>query len=97
MNRYSSTAFPGKHRTATTHSQLPRRIKNQNSKFKNDPGIFECRLDEDEFTNFWLKVLEEIDEDEDPVVAYKIDARCAKETLTAGTMVCSEKCVCYLV
>src|SRR6266851_2816763 len=43
-------------------------------------SIFECRLDEDEFTDFWLKLLEEIDDDEDRMVAYKIDARCAKET-----------------
>ena len=60
-------------------------------------SVFECRLDEDEFTDFWLKLLEEIDDDQDRMVAYKIDARCAKETLTAGTMVCSEKAVCYLV
>ena len=60
-------------------------------------SIFECRLEEDEFTDFWLKLLEQIDEDEDRLVAYKIDARSAKETLTAGTMVCSEKAVCYLV
>ena len=60
-------------------------------------SIFECRLDEKEFADFWLKLLEEIDEDEDRIVAYKIDARCAKETLTAGTMVCSEKSLCYLI
>jgi CRISPR-associated protein Cas2 len=60
-------------------------------------SVFECRLDEDEFTDFWLRLLEEIEESEDRIVAYKIDARCAKETLTAGTMVCSEKAVCYLV
>lgn len=60
-------------------------------------SVFECRLEEPEFENFWLSLLEEIDEDEDRVVAYKIDARCAKETLTAGTMVCTEKAVCYLV
>lgn len=60
-------------------------------------SVFECHLDEDEFTDFWLKLIEVIDEDEDRVVAYKIDARCAKETLTAGTMVCAEKAVCYLV
>jgi CRISPR-associated protein Cas2 len=58
-------------------------------------SVFECHLDEDEFEDFWLRLLEEIDEDR--VVAYKIDARCAKETLTAGTMTCSEKAVCYLV
>jgi len=60
-------------------------------------SVFECRLDENEFTNFWIRLLEEIDEHEDRLVAYKIDARSAQETLTAGTMVCSEKCICYLV
>ena len=60
-------------------------------------SIFECRLDDDEFTEFWLKLLEEIDDAEDRLVAYKIDSRSAKETLTAGTMVCSEKVMCYLV
>jgi CRISPR-associated protein Cas2 len=60
-------------------------------------SVFECRLDEDEFTGFWLKLLRQIDEDEDRLVAYKIDARSARETLTAGAMVCSEKCLCYLV
>lgn len=60
-------------------------------------SVFECRLDEEEFADFWLKLLEVIDEKEDRLVAYKIDARSAKETLTAGTMVCSEKVVCYLV
>ena len=60
-------------------------------------SVFECRLDESEFTDFWLKLLGEIDETEDRLVAYKIDARSAKETMTAGTMVCSEKVMCYLV
>lgn len=60
-------------------------------------SVFECHLGEDEFTEFWLQLLEIIDDDEDRLVAYKIDARCAKETMTAGTMVCSERVVCYLV
>ncbi len=60
-------------------------------------SVFECRLDEDEFADFWLALLDAIDEHEDRLVAYKIDARSARETLTAGTMVCSEKVVCYLV
>lgn len=60
-------------------------------------SLFECRLEEAEFAKFWLELLEHIDEDEDRIVAYKIDARSARETLTAGTMVCSEKTVCYLV
>ena len=60
-------------------------------------SIFECRLEEGDFEEFWLKLLDEIDEDEDRVVAYKVDAKSAKQTLTAGTMVCSEKVVCYIV
>ena len=60
-------------------------------------SVFECHLDENEFADFWLQLLEVIEENHDRLVAYKIDARSAKETLTAGTMVCSEKVVCYLV
>jgi CRISPR-associated protein Cas2 len=60
-------------------------------------SVFECRLEEAQFNDFWLLLLDEIDDAEDRLVAYKIDARSAKETLTAGTMVCSEKAVCYLV
>lgn len=60
-------------------------------------SIFECHLEEKEFQNFWLRLIDEIDEKEDRLVAYKIDAKCAKETLTAGAMICTEKVVCYLV
>lgn len=60
-------------------------------------SVFECHLENSEFEEFWLKLLIEIDEDEDRLVAYKIDARSAKETMTAGTMVCTEKTVCYLI
>ena len=60
-------------------------------------SIFECQLTEEDFDTFWLTLLDEIDEDEDRVVAYRIDAKSAQRTLTAGTMVCSEKVVCYLV
>ena len=60
-------------------------------------SLFECRLEDPEFQRFWLRLIDEIDESEDRLVAYRLDAKCAKETLTAGTMVCSEKVVCYLV
>lgn len=60
-------------------------------------SLFECRLEEKEFDRFWDQLLGAIDPNEDRLVAYKIDARCAKDTRTAGTMVCSEKVVCYLL
>ena len=60
-------------------------------------SLFECHLRHAEFDELWLKILDVIDESEDRVVAYPLDARCAKETQTAGVMVCSEKAVCYLV
>lgn len=60
-------------------------------------SIFECHLEETQFQKFWGELILHIDETEDRLVAYKIDARCAKETLSAGQMVCTEKVVCYMV
>jgi CRISPR-associated protein Cas2 len=60
-------------------------------------SFFECHLDDDTFDTLWLKLLDLIDEQHDRLVAYRIDARSARSTLTAGTMVCAEKVVCYLV
>jgi len=58
---------------------------------------YACRLEEKEFEHFWLALYCKIDDAQDRLVAYKVDARCAQETRTAGNMVCSEKCVCHLV
>lgn len=60
-------------------------------------SLFECHLDDDTFDTFWLRLLDLIDEQQDRLVAYRIDARNARSTLTAGTMVCAEKAVCYLI
>jgi CRISPR-associated protein Cas2 len=60
-------------------------------------SVFECHLEPDEFDTLWLTLLDLIDEKEDRLVAYKLDARCARLTETAGTMICSERVVCYLV
>jgi len=59
-------------------------------------SLFECHLTEEDFDDFWLRLLDEIDEDTDRIVAYRLDAKAAQRTLTAGTMVCSQKVVCYL-
>lgn len=60
-------------------------------------SIFECRLKPEEFERFWAKLLETIDPKEDRLVAYSLDAKAARETRTAGTMVCSEQVICYLI
>ncbi len=60
-------------------------------------SLFECRLEPREFERFWKRLLQEIDPAEDRLVAYPLDARCARETRTAGTMICSQQVVCYLV
>ncbi len=60
-------------------------------------SFFECHLDEKRFERFWERLLAEIDPEEDRLVAYQIDAKSARRTRTAGTMVCSEKVVVYLV
>jgi CRISPR-associated protein Cas2 len=60
-------------------------------------SLFECRLEPEVFDRFWERLLAEIDPKEDRLVAYPLDARCARETRTAGAMVCSEQVVCYLI
>lgn len=60
-------------------------------------SIFECHLEDDQFQDFWNLLLGEIDEEDDRLVAYQLDARSARKTLTAGTMVCAQKVACYLV
>lgn len=60
-------------------------------------SFFECHLQEREFERFWSLLLDLIDEDQDRLVAYRIDAKSARRTVTAGTMVCAEEVVCYLV
>jgi len=60
-------------------------------------SVFECRLEENSFEHLWAALCDLIDENEDRLVAYRLDARAARRTLTAGTMVCSEKVICYLV
>ncbi len=60
-------------------------------------SLFECRLEPDEFQALWGQLEAELDTETDRVVAYPMDQRCVRETVTAGRMVCSEKAVCYLV
>jgi CRISPR-associated protein Cas2 len=60
-------------------------------------SIFESHLTEEDFDGFWLRLLDEIDEEEDRIVAYRLDAKAARRTLTAGKMVCSEKVLCYMI
>ncbi|MCS7338773.1 MAG: CRISPR-associated endonuclease Cas2 [Verrucomicrobiae bacterium] len=60
-------------------------------------SVFECHLEEHELARLWAKLTSLIDPTQDRIVAYRLDAHCARQTLTAGTMVCSERVVCYLV
>ncbi len=60
-------------------------------------SLFECRLDQEELSALWTRLLDLIDDGEDRIVAYQLDSRSADKTLTAGNMVCSEDHLCYLI
>lgn len=60
-------------------------------------SLFECHLKESELVTMWDQLMELIDPEEDRIVAYRLDSRSARRTLTAGTMICSSRVVCYLV
>src|SRR5690606_35639920 len=46
-------------------------------------SFFECHLDNASFESLWSRLLELIDETEDRIVAYRIDARSAQNIVTA--------------
>lgn len=61
-------------------------------------SLFECWLTEDQFTELWQQLLAEFNEEEDQLVAYPIDARQARQRITAGhTMTCTEEISVYYV
>lgn len=60
-------------------------------------SFFECHLEPEGFDALWNRLLDLIDPDQGRLVAYRLDASSAKRTLTAETMACSQKVVCYLV
>lgn len=60
-------------------------------------SVFECFLESEQLDELWSKLEDELNPEEDRLVAYLIDAKSAKKTRTAGAMVCSERVVCYLV
>ena len=60
-------------------------------------SFFECHLEPEGFEQLWTRLQELIDPDFDRLVAYRLDAASSKHTLTAGTMVCAQKVVCYLI
>lgn len=59
-------------------------------------SVFELRLQPKDFDQFWARLTRAIDPETDRIVAYHLDARCAKLIQSAGTMVNSENVVCYL-
>jgi len=59
-------------------------------------SVFECRLEAEQFDRFWGRLLDEIDPDEDRLVAYKVCAACARGIRSAGTQMHYEKVVAYV-
>lgn len=52
-----------------------------------EKSVFECDLDEADFTAFWQQLNELIDPEEDTVVAYQICRACVRETQSTGLFV----------
>jgi CRISPR-associated protein Cas2 len=65
--------------------------------FRVQYSLFECRLEDRTFAILWDQLNELIDPEEDKLVAYRIDAKNARQTMTAGQMSCSEKVLCYII
>ncbi len=60
-------------------------------------SVFECHLEAADLDEFWAALEDEIDADEDRVVAHTLDAKSASKTRTAGEMVRATQSICDLV
>lgn len=60
-----------------------------------EKSVFECDLPEETFERFWLELMDEIDEEEDSIIAYTICRACSKETLSMGVITRPTKRICY--
>jgi len=49
-------------------------------------SVFECWLDEDRFQQFWLRLEQTINPNEDQVVSYTLDAANARRRKSAGSL-----------
>ena len=49
-------------------------------------SVFECWLDEDRFEQFWERLQQTIDVDEDQVLAYTLDAIAARHRRCVGVL-----------
>lgn len=60
-------------------------------------SIFECEISPERFDKLWEQLLSLIDEEEDRLVAYILDAAAQKRTRTAGTMTCLQEIIVYII
>lgn len=60
-------------------------------------SLFECDLPPDRFERFWRELNEQINEEEDSLLAYCLCARCVKKTLAAGSVVRPVKALLYIL
>ena len=61
-----------------------------------EKSVFECDLKEELFVQFWLELMDIIDENEDSIVAYRINKADAKEILSMGCVQRPQKRLCYI-
>jgi CRISPR-associated protein Cas2 len=61
-----------------------------------EKSVFECDLDKSAFDRFWTQLLQEIDPDEDALVAYRVGKSCVKEVQSAGVIERPEARLVYL-
>jgi len=62
-----------------------------------EKSVFTCDLPPHLFERMWMELIDEIDEEEDAVVAYRICAGCLREAESMGVVSLPKKPLCYLL
>ncbi len=61
-----------------------------------EKSVFECDLDEGNFSSMWKEINQIIDHDDDAVIAYRICRTCVRNTLSAGVIVRPGQVLLYM-
>ncbi len=64
--------------------------------FRVEYSVFECDLSNEIFHEFWTKLNEVIDDEEDCLLAYQICGRCVKEIRSSGVITRPERPLAYI-
>lgn len=62
-----------------------------------EKSVFEADLSEENYQDFWMELMELIDENEDAIIDYRICKNCIKQAEVMGIVKRPRRVICYFI